>query len=153
MRELVRSSDLAATPAQLWAHAVDPVGINAELRPLLRMTFPAAAAAKDIISTAPTGRTLFRSWILLGGIVPVEYDDLCLVEVEPGRRFLERSRLLSQRVWQHERIIEPVGDGGRITDVVSFEPRVSLLAPLHAAVFGLVFTLRHRNLRRIFGRL
>ena len=54
---------------------------------------------------------LGRSWILLGGVLPVDYDDLCLAELEPGRRFLERSRTLAFRVWQHERVVEPEGAG------------------------------------------
>ncbi len=87
----------------------------------------------------------------MGGILPVDYDDVTFVEVEPGRRFLERSTLLTQRVWEHERTIEPVPGGSRLTDRVRFEPRIQALAPLYAPVFQAVFRLRHRNLRRLFG--
>ena len=65
---------------------------------------------------------LGRSWILLGGLLPVDYDDLKLAELEPGRRFLERSRTLTFSVWQHERIVEPEGEGRcRVTDRLGFE--------------------------------
>ena len=49
------------------------------------------------------GERLFRSWILLFGVLPIDYDDITLVSIEPGRGFHERSSMLSMRVWEHER--------------------------------------------------
>jgi ligand-binding SRPBCC domain-containing protein len=147
-RELRFSSSLDASPEIVWRHATRPDGVNRELRPLLRMTFP--AGLDDLTASWRPGERLFRSWILLGGLLPVEYDDLALVEVEPGRRFLERSSLASQRVWEHERIVEPEGTGCRVTDRIRFVPRIPWLGPLHALAFRMVFRLRHRNLRRTF---
>lgn len=123
--------------------------MNRELWPLLRMTFPRGAT--DLATDWQPGRRLFRSWILLGGVVPVEFDDLAIAELEPGRRFLERSRLLSQRVWEHERTVEPAPGGSRLTDRIRFAPRVALLSPVYEAVFAAAFRWRHRNLRRLFG--
>ena len=40
-------------------------------------------------------------------MIPIDYDDLTLVALEPGRGFHERSRMLSMRVWEHERTLEP----------------------------------------------
>jgi hypothetical protein len=142
------SSDLPVSPQTLWRHATSPAGVNAELAPLLRMTFP--KGTEDLTRGWRPGERRFRSWLLLLGLIPVEYDDLCLVEVEPGRRFLERSTLLSQRLWEHERTIEPTARGACVTDRVRFEPRLRRLEPVHAAAFRLVFALRHRNLRRRF---
>ncbi len=147
--EFVVSSHLSAAPERVWRHAVSPAGVNRELRPLLRMTFPPDMA--DLTTGWKPGRRRFRSWLLLGGVLPVEYDELAFAEVEPGRRFLERSTLLSQRLWEHERTVEPTARGCRITDRVRFEPRIAWLAPLHAPVFRAVFRWRHRNLRRLFG--
>lgn len=113
------------------------------------MTFPAHVT--DLSAAWEPGRRLFRSWLLLGGVVPIEYDDLTFVAVEPGRRFVERSSLLTQRVWEHERRIEPTPAGCRLTDRVRFAPRVAWLAPVFASVFHAVFRLRHHNLRRAFG--
>ena len=44
--------------------------------------------------------------------MPFDYDELTLVRLDPGRGFLERSRMLSQRLWEHERTLEPSGEGG-----------------------------------------
>lgn len=114
------------------------------------MTAPREFASFDL-ERAPLGQRAFRSWILAFGFLPIDYDDLTFVEIEPGRRFLERSTLLTQRVWEHERVVEPAGAGCVISDRVRFEPRVSFLGPLFLRVFRLAFALRHRNLRRLFG--
>ena len=100
-------------------------GINFEMAPLFRMTVPRGLDDLDLATVEP-GR-LGRSWILLFGLVPVDYDDLGLERIEPGRGFLERSTMLSQRLWEHERTIEPLAGGGcTVTDRVAWEPRLPL---------------------------
>lgn len=148
-RRLVVASDLEAAPGVVWRHAISPEGVNHELGPLLRMTFP--AHVEDLTAGWRPGEPLGRSWLRLGGALPVEFDDLAFVEVEPGRRFLERSRLLTQRLWEHERCVEPTAGGTRLTDRLAFVPRVGWLGPLHAVVFRAVFAWRHRRLRQRFG--
>ena len=150
LRRFEISSDVEGTPERLWRHALSPDGVNAEFVPLLRMTFP--PGIDDLVSGWAPGERRFRSWLLLFGFLPVDYDDIAFVEVEPPRRFLERSVLFSARLWQHERILRPVAGGVRVTDRIGFAPRWSILGPLQAVVFRAVFALRHRNLRRRFGR-
>jgi ligand-binding SRPBCC domain-containing protein len=100
---------------------------------------------------------LGRSWLLLGRLLPVDYDDLRLAELEPGRRFLERSRTLSFAVWQHERTVEPEGEGScRVTDRLGFELRRGVAwipgaGSLAAAIVGFLFRHRHRRLARSTG--
>jgi hypothetical protein len=113
------------------------------------MTFPSGIG--DLTSSWKPGERRFRSWLLLLGLLPVDYDDVSFSEIDAGRRFLERSSLLSQQLWEHERVIEPESYGCRITDRIRFEPRLPWLAPLYAPVFRAVFRLRHRNLRKLFG--
>jgi len=144
------STRLTAAPAIVWAHAISLSGVNRELLPLARMTAPAGVEQLDP-ARVPRGQTLFRSWILFLGFLPVDYDDIGLAEFEPGHRFLERSTMLTQRSWQHERLVEPAGEGCQVTDRVEFEPRLALLGPLQALVFRAAFALRHWNLRRLFG--
>ncbi len=149
MLEFEISSELRAAAEEVWGQAVSPAGINREFAPLLRMTFP--DGVRDLTESWQPGRKLFRSWLLLGGVLPVEYDDLAFMAVEPGRRFLERSSLLTQRVWEHERLITVTDAGCRLTDRLRFEPRVPALGRLFAVIFRAVFAWRHRNLRRRFG--
>ncbi len=147
--ELEFSSRLAAPAAEVWAHATCMKGVNRELFPLARMTHPRELSVLDS-ERVPLGQRVFRSWILAAGVVPIDYDDLTLIELEPGRRFLERSPMLSQREWQHERVIEPMAGGSIVTDRVRFVPRVAVLGPIFLVVFRLAFRLRHRNLHHLF---
>jgi ligand-binding SRPBCC domain-containing protein len=156
MHSLEQSSRLPAVAAEVWARAVTEEGINDELRPVLRMTMPRAFRGKTI-EEVEVGKPLGRSWILLGGLLPVDYDDLSLAELEPGRRFLERSRMLSFAVWQHERIVEADGDQGcRVTDTLGFELRSAVawipgMAWLARTIIAALFRHRHRRLRRHHG--
>jgi len=113
------------------------------------MTFPASVA--DISEGWQPGSRLFRSWILLFGVLPVEYDDLALAEVDEGRRFLERSEMWTQKLWQHEREILEAASGTRIVDRVSFVSRVAPLESIHLLIFRLIFRYRHFRLRRLYG--
>jgi ligand-binding SRPBCC domain-containing protein len=92
-------------------------------------------------------------------VLPVDYDDLCLAELDPGRRFLERSRTLSFSVWQHERIVEPLDERScRVTDRLGFELKRAVAwipgaARLARAVVAFLFRHRHRRLARQAGAL
>jgi hypothetical protein len=143
------ASSLRAEPAAVWERAMSAAGINAELGPLLRMTVPRGLDSLDLHALGP-GR-LGRSWVLLFGLIPVDYDDIGLARIEPGRGFLERSTMLSQRLWEHERTIEAGGEGAVIADRVAWEPRVPLPGGLLRPLFAAVFRHRHRQLRRHFG--
>jgi ligand-binding SRPBCC domain-containing protein len=146
-----QTSRVPLPAAQVWARAVTEEGINHELRPILRMTMPPGLRGKTV-EDVEVGVPLGRSWILLAGVLPVDYDDLCLAELEPGRRFLERSRTLAFAVWQHERVIEPEGAAScRVTDRLAFELKVPLAwvpgaAWVAAAIVRALFRHRHRRL-------
>lgn len=141
---------LSASTEEVWDWALSLRGITAEMMPLARMTAP-----KDIESLADLdielGKPMMRSFVLAGGFVPIDRSDLTFVELEPGRRFLERSPMMSMRLWQHERVIEPEGAGTRVTDRLIFEPRVA--GPVVRAIIGRFFKHRHSGLRRAFGEL
>jgi len=154
------SSIVAAPPEKVWERVVTPQGINDELRPWMRMTVPRGFERLDP-KAIELGRPIGRSWVLLLGLLPVEYDDITIVELEPGRRFLERSAMLSQRLWQHERTVEAT-DGGsrgdaraasssRVTDRIRFEPRLGLPGAAQRPLFRAIFRHRHRRLRGWFG--
>ena len=147
--EVLRRSALAAAPDQVWRHATSVAGVNHELGPVLRMTAPAGVS----LEAATLGTPLFRSWVLLFGLLPVDYDDLTLVELEPGRRFLERSQMLTSSLWEHERVVIPVPGGCVVEDRVRFRPRVRLTGPVLRVVVAALFSHRHRRLRARFGVL
>ena len=145
-----RTSLLSAPAADVWARVVTPEGINDEFWPWMTMSIPADFAG-ETIDDVELGQPIGRCWVRLFGVLPVDYDDLTIVELEPGRRFLEQSRLFSAPRWQHERILEPVEDTtSRLTDRLTFTPRrgFALLGP---RIIRSIFWHRHRRLRRQFG--
>jgi hypothetical protein len=143
------ASSLRAEPAAVWERAMSAEGINAELGPLLRMTVPRGVESLDLHGLEPG--PLGRSWLLLFGFVPFDYDDIGLAWIEPGRGFLERSTMLSARLWEHERTIEAEGEGARIVDRLAWEPRLPLPGRLLRPLIAAIFRHRHRQLQRHFG--
>ncbi len=55
---------LSASPERVWGHASSFAGVNRELWPLARMTYP-AAMKRLTPDTVPLARVAFHSWILL----------------------------------------------------------------------------------------
>ena len=146
------SDRLAAEPAAVWDRVCTMRGVNEELMPLMRMTYPPEAATTSL-ADVPTGEFLFYSWLLLGGIVPVDRHHLRLTRVEPGRGFVEESVSWTQRYWRHERTIEPAESGCVLTDRLTFRPRVSIVGPVIAWFIRRLFEHRHAWLREKFGEL
>ena len=135
----------------MWARVTTPEGINHELAPWLRMTAPEALVrlrADDV----PLGVRLCRSWILLGGVLPVDYDDLTLVGVEAGRGFHERSAMATASLWEHRRSLHDDRHGGCVlVDRLAYVPRFAMAAAVLDAIVPRLFTQRHRRLRAYFG--
>ena len=145
------TSVVPASADEVWARVTTFEGVNDELMPIVGMTCPPELRRIDP-ETVPIGRPWFRSWILLFGVLPFDWDHLRLVSVEPGRGFHEDSTMLSQRRWVHERRLDPVPGGCRVTDRISFEPRLGFLGALLRPVFEAIFRHRHRRLARYFAR-
>lgn len=150
--EIVVTSRFAASVDQVWTHATTFEGINDEFRPLLRMTAP-PDVRREGLAGVRTGERICRSWILLFGLLPVDYDDITLESLGPGAEFRERSTMLTQRLWHHDRTVTETIDGCEVTDRVAWEPRLpipgSWLRPLYRALFH----YRHRRLAKRFGRI
>ncbi len=145
------ASTLDATADAVWSRVTTAEGVNHELAPWLRMTMPRSFAGLGSLAL-PLNTRLFRSWLLLGGVVPIDYDDLVLVSVKAGRGFHERSSMATARVWEHRRSLRDDGAGRCVlTDDVAFVPRFALTAPVLDAIVPRVFTHRHQRLRAFFG--
>lgn len=143
MIELRFESTLDARIEDVWARQTTLEGINYELGPLLRMSAPRGATVEQ----APVGRPWFRSWVFLLKVIPIDYDHLCLVSIDPPHGFHERSTMLSARVWEHKRTLT---GATTVVDELRFEPR-PLLGPVLRLVIPIAFRHRHRRLRKRFG--
>ena len=55
-----------------------------------------------------TDKAAFRSKLLLFTKIPIEYDDLFIVQSEQDRGFLESSSMMTQKHWRHSRKLKAV---------------------------------------------
>lgn len=141
-------STLAASPEKVWAWITSFDGISKEMAPILQMSAP--KGMRDIASIPfESGIPMFRSWIRLGNVLPIDFSDLTLLSLTPGEGFIEQSRMGSMRLWRHERTISPHGSGCRITDTLTIEPRFG--GRLAVAFVRKFFTHRHKMLRKHLG--
>ncbi len=148
---LEQRSVIHAPAAQVWAFVTTAEGVNAELMPIVRMRVPKGREDLDLDTIDPP-EFIGRSWILLGGVIPFDYDDLFIESIDPGRAFHERSTMLTQKAWHHDRTVDPAGpDTCFVTDKVSFEPRLPIPPGLLTPIFRMTFRHRHRRLRKRFG--
>ena len=142
------SSRLEAAPEEIWSWVVTAEGVNDELRPWLRMTVP---GGDFDLTSVEIGKPIGRSWVLFLGVLPIDYDEINLERIDEGRGFVERSKMLSQRYWEHIRTVEPVDGGAVVTDAIAWEPRLPLPGAAMRPLFRAIFGHRHRRLRRRFG--
>jgi ligand-binding SRPBCC domain-containing protein len=147
---ITTSSRLDANSATVWSRITTAEGVNDELRPFLRMTAPSVLREHGL-SQAVLGERLCRSWVLLFGALPVDYDDITLERIDPPHSFLERSAMLSQRLWEHERTLEDTPNGCLLTDRIRYEPRMPIPDVLLRTLYARIFAHRHRRLRARFG--
>ena len=149
---MTQTSRLPCPAAEVWERVTSPAGIRHELRPVLSMTMPPGLRGRGIAEVGDlVGRPLGKAWLLLLGVVPVEYDDMVLVEVIDGRSFHERSTMLLLARWEHERSVLVVGPiACEVTDRLTFVPRVDrpVVRRVARAVVSALFAHRHRRLRR-----
>ena len=140
-------SKVPGTPGELWDWSTSVQGVDAEMGPVLKLDFPKGMRHIPRDGSG-LGKPLGNCKFLLFGLVPVDLSRLTFVEVEPGRRFVEQSPLLSMKSWRHERVIAPGTDGTRVVDTLEFTPR---FAPRVVKWFiSKFFEHRHEVLRRSF---
>lgn len=148
-----QSSEIPAPSQAVWDRVITPDGINDEMRPWMTMSAPRGAG--DItIDTLELGRPIGRAWVKLFGVLPYDFDHLSIAELDPGRYFREESTMISMRRWTHQRTVEPTGpDRTRVTDRITFSPRIGvvLAGPALARVLAAFFRHRHRRLAAHFG--
>ncbi|HEY9103234.1 hypothetical protein [Chitinimonas sp.] len=144
------SSLLAASATEVAERQLTVAGVNYELGPWLRMRFPVSQWQQ--LRQLPRQQWLGRCWLLLLGWLPVDYDELRFEEIQT-HGFVEQSRLLSQQSWRHERRIEALAGGCRLTDRVGFTPRRGVPGWLSRHIIHALFLWRHRQLRLRYSLL
>lgn len=140
---------VAASPEEAWSWITSFQGISKEMAPYLHMSAP--AGVEDLSSVSfELGDRMFRSWITLFGVLPIDYSDLTLVSLNPGIGFVEQSPMGSMKLWRHERRVSPYGNGSKVSDTLTFEPRFA--GGLVSKVVRAFFSHRHRMLEKNLGK-
>jgi ligand-binding SRPBCC domain-containing protein len=144
---LVRRSVVKASAETVWTRVGTLDGVNDEFFPYLRMTAPRALRDKRI-DELPTGTHIGRSWLLLFGVSPVDFDDLTMELIEPGCRFREESMLFSMRRWTDERELYDAPGGCEIIDRLTYRLRYDFAVTRWIArrMLRSLFAHRHRRL-------
>ncbi len=154
---VTRSSTLGAPAESVWSLASTPAGVNEELGPWLRMTFP-ARVGRLTTEEVVLGELVCRCWMLAGGVVPIDRHALVLASIRSdhgpeGFGFVEESTSWVQLRWRHERsVLDGDGETCEVSDVVTFSPRLGFVAPVVARLVAAVFAHRHRRLASRWGR-
>ena len=135
----------------VWNRAVQMDGVNEELFPIMKMTYPNMAKAKSI-NECPLKTHLFTSIILLFCLIPIDTHFLKIDRISPYA-FWENSSSLTMKEWKHHRRIRGIDSNDcQITDEVDFHSRLGFI--LDYLLFGLlylVFWNRHRNLKQKYN--
>ncbi len=143
-------SRLQASPEQLWRWITSVDGILREIRPLLSMSVPPGIRSLEDLEVVPR-RPLFRSHMRLFGLLPLGTSQLTLLELTPGRGFIEQSPMTGMRLWRHERRILPTpGEAGECLLIDQLTVRPLFAAGLVRWFLTRIFRHRHRVLCRQF---
>lgn len=144
-------SKLDAPKERVWEWITSIKGIRAEMWPFFIMTVPKGVRfLSDIKITL--GTRMFRSYVFLFGLLPIDYSDMTLLELNIGNGFIEQSPMGSMKLWRHERQITPdTSDSSKVIliDQLTFQPR---MAKRFVGWFiRRVFIHRHNVLRANLG--
>ena len=143
-------SKLRAPSTHVWEWITSVEGISAEMWPFFRMTFPKGIHSLHDLQITP-GDRMFRSYVFLFGVLPIDYSDMTLLELDTGKGFIEQSPMGSMKLWRHERRIVPCSSDPSVVllvDQLTFQPRMA--QRLVGWFIQHVFHHRHKVLRGNF---
>lgn len=153
---IVEQQSVVHAPAdRVWARVITLEGINHELRPWLTMSMPRDARTLTV-QTMPVGVPVGRCWMRLFGVLPFDFDRLCIEKLYDGEGFDEESTMLSMRRWRHERRLTPLDQTKTVVrDHLTFDLRAPLrpATPAVAAGIRALFAHRQRRLQEFFAGL
>lgn len=149
MPKFTTRSILKVSPEQFWS-SMSMESVNWELAPWVRMSAPTQWRA-CAIDQWRTGELLFKSWILLFGVLPSDLHSVRLLHIDAAGGFVEASSSWMNREWRHERRTQAHPQGCLLEDVVTVTGRLPWITAALMPVYRLVFAHRHRRLRHKYG--
>ncbi len=142
------STFLARPSEKVWAAVATAEGVNAELMPLVRMTFPPGFTD---LREAPLGEQVADGWLLAFGVVPFERHTLMFADIAPSG-FVETSLgLFHYHYWKHERTVRQAEGGCVVRDIVTVVSKVGFLDGIADTLTAWVFRHRHKRLKLLYS--
>ena len=131
-------------------HSFSMKGVNAELFPWLRLTYPAGILRENV--EAP-GRFFFHSWVLFLGFIPIDYYSFYFTSYNIDGHFYENSSSLTYKNWCHIREVSETEGGCTLKDELEIKPHLIFLSPLIRFFVRRLFIHRHRVLKKKFNKV
>jgi ligand-binding SRPBCC domain-containing protein len=142
------STFLPRPPEEVWAAVATADGVNAELMPLVRMTFPKGFTD---LRQAPLGEPAATCWLLAFGVIPFERHTLMFADIGPSG-FVETSLgLFHYHYWSHERTVRPAEGGCVVRDIVTVWSKIAFLDGIADALTAYAFRHRHKRLKLLYS--
>ena len=144
-------SKLHSPVERVWEWITSVKGISAEMWPFFRMTTPKGVSSLNDVQIKP-GVRMFRSYVFLFGVLPIDYSDMTLLDLNVGEGFTEQSPMGSMKLWRHERRIVPCPSDPNavlLVDQLTFQP--CMARRLVGWFIRRVFSHRHEVLKANLG--
>lgn len=149
MPSFVVASTVKSKPEKLSKDLLTMAGVNEELHPFLHMSSPIEWRTQPI-SGWPINTRLFKSWITLAGVIPVDRHQFEFKAIH-RHGFKECSSSFFNHEWHHERTIEASAEHSIIRDSVHYTSKVAVAGILMKPLYQAIFKHRHRKLRLKYG--
>ncbi|MDJ0920896.1 MAG: hypothetical protein QNI84_07195 [Henriciella sp.] len=134
---------------EVWQQVGSWEGVNYELGPVFRMSYPNAYA--QLADIPADGKSYFSAGVRLFGLVPVDQHKFSFTGFDAPNSFDERSSNFNMTLWTHRRTLIERDGGVEITDTCSFVPRLPFMGGVLKSIFAWVFKRRHQRLIRHFA--
>ena len=151
MIKLSFESQLSIDKKVLIEHAFSMRGVNTELFPWMKLTYPKGPDFLRGNILAP-GRFLFKSWFLFLGFIHIDYYSFYFIFLSQEGDFHENSSSLTYKNWCHIREISSSEEGCLLKDDLEITPRLFFLSPLIRFFARRIFLHRHSVLRKKFNK-
>jgi ligand-binding SRPBCC domain-containing protein len=148
MQQLRFQTDINVDPDLFWKRQ-SIATISQEMGPWLRMTAPPHYRQIQLLDWRGDN-TLFASWVLLFGLIPIDRHSFEKIVFPAEREFIETSSSWNNKHWQHRRLVTATENGCSVIDELIFTPRMHWMTPLVTLIVNMVFKNRHRNLKKFY---
>lgn len=146
---LHREQTIPAPLEQVWDYFADPKNLNELTPPDMRFEIVAGGDVRMYVGQLIEYRVEFLRGLRLPWLTEIAH-------VREGSYFVDEQRLGPYRFWYHEHRFEPVGNGVKMTDHVTYAAPFGPLGDLATALWirrrleG-IFDYRSRKIISLFG--